>query len=278
MRKIVASLLISSALLVAFSPMGGAEEEEPFHYLEQYGPRYEAFLASNPNIPFEKAIALVNVNLDKGFYNEIETVGDPDCIAVLVNKSFALPAGYVPPDLVTITGGHLMRSEAAEQFEMMREEMLSLGYRVHVVVTYRSFHTQTNTYNNAVARFGRVNADVSFARPGHSEHQTGLAIDILHMGGFEFMQRSGFQHTREFTWLTENAHRYGFILRYPDGFRDIHGFIFEPWHWRFVGVFNAMSMYFEGIALFEEFYGRYLAPAVLEKWENETMALGWTCW
>jgi len=147
----------------------------------------------------------------------------------------------------------------------MRDDMIALGYRVHVVITYRSFRTQSGTYGKAVSNYGRLNADVSFARPGHSEHQTGLVVDMLHRGGFQIMQHSGFDKTIEFEWLTKNAHRYGYILRYPNEYRHTHGYIFEPWHWRYVGAKIATAMHNEGIAVYEEYYGRYIVPAEYRK-------------
>jgi D-alanyl-D-alanine carboxypeptidase len=266
MKKAVAPLLILLAAIVALSPTGDAAvNKQLFHYLEENSSRYEAFQDVYPGIPFDSVAALVNANVDFPPYTGIVTVDDPDSISVLVNQKFSLPSGYVPPDLVAISSGHLMRREAAEHFEMMRDEMLRLGYRVHVVVTYRSYQTQTATYNNAVARFGRVNADVSFARPGHSEHHTGLAIDVLHRGhDGGLMMNMGFENSKQFEWLVDNAHEYGFILRYPNGYRQFSGFIFEPWHWRYVGVPVATAMREEGIALYEEFYGRYLVEGVLD--------------
>lgn len=283
MKRALAISLVFITLFSALSAspwpfIGSAAEKKPFHYLSENEARYEAYQAKNPRMPYDKVVAYVNADVDIGFYHRITTVSNADSICVMVNKNFALPTGYAPPDLTPITGGVMMRKEAAEQFEKMREEMLRLGYRVHVVVTYRSYSTQTNTYNNAVSRFGTANADVSFARPGHSEHQTGLAIDILHMGGFEYMQHSGFEKTKEFEWLRDNAHRYGFILRYPDGYRDIHGFIFEPWHWRFVGVFIASSMYYGNIALLEEYYGKHLSPRLFENGQSETAYSKGPCW
>ena len=266
MKKVIASL---SALLLFLSVMPPltslAEDYQPSHYIEKNKSRYEAFEAKNPKIPYNEMLAYVNANVDKGFYNGVVTVRNPSSTTILVNKNFVLPTGYEPGDLVTFLGGHRLRREAARQLVKMRDDMLSLGYRMTVIATYRSFGTQTNSYNNAVARFGVANAEVSFARPGHSEHQTGLAVDLLHVGGFDYMQNSGFEKTKEFTWLQENAYRYGFILRYPDGYRDIHGFIFEPWHWRYVGVAAATAMHIRGIALLEEYYGQYLAPGVLTK-------------
>jgi len=277
-RKFVAALIIAAllvgvlpsgaslagALLVGASPSAAvaASLDDCPHFLEKNRFRYEAYRAENPRLSADLVVAYVNANIDLGFYNGIETAPDAESISVLVNKNFSLPGGYAPSDMVSI-GGHLsMRAEAAGQFVKMRDEMLALGLRVHVVVTYRSYQTQTSTYNNAVSKFGRENADVSFARPGQSEHQTGLAVDILHMGGFAYMQHSGYEKTKEFEWLTQNAYRYGFILRYPGEHRDAHGFIFEPWHWRYVGVDISTAMFEEGIALFEEYYGRYLAPGL----------------
>jgi len=256
-------LLIVSSLSAALPGAAAAGSFDGYpHYLDENKSRYEAYQAKNPGLSADLVVAYVNANIDKGFYSGIETVPDAESIDVLVNKNFALPEGYAPDDMASIGGYLTMRTEAAEQFGKMRDEMIGLGLRVHVVVTYRSFQTQTNTYNKAVSTFGMVNADVSFARPGHSEHQTGLSVDILHTGGFQYMQNSGYEKTKEFEWLKQNGHRYGFILRYPGEYRDVHGFIFEPWHWRYVGVDIATAMFDEGISLFEEYYGRYLAPGL----------------
>jgi len=259
LKRNVALLFLALALLFAFSPVESAEANSVFlHFIEENRSRYESFRVLNPDIPFDKVVALANANVDKGFYNEIVTVSDPDCISVLVNKNFALPNGYVPDDLVSIGGNHRMRKEAAEQFEKMWDEMYRLGYRVFVMSTYRTNQSQAGRYDNAVRTFGRASADRQFARPGHSEHQTGLAVDVLQRTNVRYMTQARFESTKEFEWMTENAHRYGFILRYPSEYRDVHGFIFEPWHWRYVGVCIATEMFDEGIALYEEYYGRYL--------------------
>ena len=278
MKKLLALLLVMSTLLIAFSPLYDAAANDRYpHFLENNRSRYEAFQIKNPDLPLDKVIAYVNAHVDFGFYNQIVTVDDPDSISVLVNKNFALPSGYVP-SLVSVGGSYRLRSEAAQHFTKMKTDMNDLGYKIHIMAAYRTYQTQANRYSNALRRSGRASADRQFARAGHSEHQTGLAIDVLHIGGFEFMQHSDFHNTPEFAWLTENAHRFGFILRYPQEYRDIHGFIFEPWHWRYIGVFNATAMYLEGIRVFEEFYGRYLAPDILTKWETEPIPWGRLCW
>ncbi|MCL2227342.1 MAG: M15 family metallopeptidase [Oscillospiraceae bacterium] len=235
------------------------------HFLSENARRYEAFQEKNPEVPFGVVIAYVNANVDLGFYEVIEPVGDPYNVSALVNKNFALPAGWVPGDLVDIGSGHRLREEAARYLPKMMAALNEDGLRIHVISSFRSYRTQANSHRRAVGRVGLEVADMQFARPGHSEHQLGLALDVLHRTGFAFMSQARFENTPEFAWMLENAHNFGFIFRYPYEYTDIHGYIFEPWHWRFVGVDIATAMYNEGIALFEEFYGRYLAPGVLER-------------
>jgi len=254
-----------------------AETEEYPHYLEANSQRYVDYLALNPDISFDLVIAHVNAYLDKEPYVDIQPAPDPYRITVLVNKIFMLSPDWSPDDFADIGGGHMMRDEAAGQFILMREEMQEDGLNLTVVIAHRTYNAQQTLYNNAVARQGRASADAGFARPGHSEHQTGLAADVLHRahsGGL--MIHQGFENSQQFTWLVENAHNYGFILRYPDGYRNLSGFIFEPWHWRYVGVSIATAMYNEEIALYEEFYGRFLAQGVRDKvndWVIEQRAL-----
>ena len=243
-----------------------AETEEYPHFLEANSQRYNEYQSRNPEMSFDLVIAHVNAYIDKEPYEDILQVSDPYSTTVLVNKIFSLPSDWAPDDLTDIGGGHMMREEAAEHFNLMREAMRDDGLNLVIVITQRTYRSQRNHYNNAVAELGRASADAGFARPGHSEHQTGLAVDVLHRahdGGL--MMRQGFDDSRQYTWLIENAHNYGFILRYPQGYRNLSGFIFEPWHWRYVGIPVATAMHNEEIALFEEFYGRYLAQDVIDK-------------
>ena len=243
-----------------------AETQEHPHFLVENEYRYEAYQEENPDMPFDIVIALVNVNADKGFYEDVQPVADPNKISVLVNKNFELPSDWAPDDFTDIGAGHMMREEAAEQFILLREAMRETNLNINVIITYRSYATQQSHFRNGVARVGLASAEWGFARAGHSEHQTGLAIDILHKahdGGL--MMNMGFETSRQFNWLVENAHEFGFILRFPDGYRDFSGFAFEPWHWRYVGVPIATAMHSEEIVLYEEFYGRYLVQGVVDK-------------
>jgi len=234
------------------------------HYLPENAARYENFATLHAELPFGEIIAYVNANLDLEFYNGIALVPDPYFIGALVNSNFILPANWMPSDLTNIGQGHMLRAEAAGFFREMRDALTEDGLRLQTISTFRSYETQRGTHRRAVNRFGQESADRQIARPGHSEHQMGLAADILHRGGFSLMTQAEFENTEQFEWLLENAHNFGFILRYPEEYMHIHGVIFEPWHWRFVGVEIATIMHEQRILLYEEFYGRYLASDVLK--------------
>ena len=234
------------------------------HYLGENSRRYEVYQARNPGMPFDIVVAYVNANVDIGGYVGIQTVQNPNDISVLLNKNFALPPGWVPNDLVPVGEGRQLRAEAAEQFNALKAAAGDLGLTFFVRSGYRSHWSQVASYDLIVQRDGRTSADRQSARPGHSEHQLGLALDLAHRAGTTGpLGNTGFSNSREFTWLVEHGHEYGFILRYPRGYTEIHGFVYEPWHWRYVGVEIATVMRRERISTFEEYYGRYLNPRVI---------------
>jgi len=233
------------------------------HFLEENAQRYDAFQAANPSLTRDRVIALVNVNVDKEAFSDIQDVPDPNDIFVLVNKHFRLPSNWSPDDFVDVGGRHMMREEAAEHFMQMREAMREEGLTLNIVITYRSYTSQRNHFGNFVARFGQRGAEGGIARPGHSEHQTGLSLDVLHRGhDGGYMMNMGFDNSKQYEWLVENAYNYGFILRYPREDRAHHGFVFEPWHWRYVGIPIATVMHNEETPTYEEFYGRYLVQGI----------------
>jgi len=242
-----------------------AETTQYHHFLEKNAARYDAYQLVHPNIPFVSIIAFVNVDLDKEPFTDIKEAQDIDSITVLINKTFSTPQSWSPGDLTDIGTGHMMRAPGVEYMNQMRAAMTDAGLRVHLTNIYRSYASQSALFNNAVAQYGRAVAERNWARPGHSEHNTGLAADILHQAYDVSMHNARFQNTREFEWLKENAYKYGFILRYPDEYKDIHKFVFEPWHWRYVGVDIAVAMREMEIELYEDFYGRYIASDVLHR-------------
>ncbi|MCL2080294.1 MAG: M15 family metallopeptidase [Oscillospiraceae bacterium] len=233
------------------------------HFIKENAPRYEAYQEKNPQISFSEAIAYVNVNLDKEFYSDILDVPNLDSVTMLVNKHYRLPSDWMPENLINVYDSHFLQEEAAVHSLMLRESMIENELRIVFISTYRSYSSAVNTYSYAIDRYGVAFSDLNYARAGHSDHQTGLAIDLLHISPPSTLTGTNFQDTEEFKWLCENAHNFGFILRYPDGHTHITGYKFEPWHWRYVGTDIATAMYEKGIVTYEEFYGRYLASGVL---------------
>ena len=149
---------------------------------------------------------------------------------ILVNKEFGLPENYAPGESY----------EARAAFEEMKAAALEEGIYIESFSTYRSYYTQYDLYYNYVYNYGEDSANTFSARPGFSEHQTGLAFDI---GGLDrsLWAKEGFKHTDEAKWLAENCYKYGFILRYPEGKEWKTGYMYESWHFRYVGLEHSIN-------------------------------------
>lgn len=189
------------------------------------------------------------------------TAAEPDSITVMVNKQYQLPDGYKPADLVypdvpfifsEKIEKRMMRKTAAGALEQMFAGAKKDGVYLAGVSAYRSEKTQTTLFNNYVARDGEEKARTYSAVPGHSEHQTGLAIDVSGSDG-KCAAESCFGGTKEADWLAAHAAEYGFIIRYPEGKQGITGYMYEPWHIRYVGQDIAEEIAAKGITL-EEYY------------------------
>lgn len=170
------------------------------------------------------------------FYNNMKEIDNPNKILVLVNKNNQLKKDYIPSDLELIsldyaTEDKYLRKIAKQQFEKLSQDAKNLGYQIIAVSTYRSYEYQEKLYDYYVKTKGKEYADHCSARPGHSEHQTGLSLDV--MGSNQDYDL--FADSLEFEWMRTNAHKYGFILRYPKGKEEVTGFKYEPWHYRYVG-------------------------------------------
>lgn len=190
-------------------------------------------------------------------------IDDPNSVVVVVNKVRPLqPQNYVPKLVrvdVPFISTPLLRAEAAGPLvEMFAAFTSETGERLRLQNSYRSFATQTNTYNYHVSTKGQAQADRGSARPGHSEHQTGLALDVNGVGyGCSIQQCFGeMVHGK---WLEQNAWRFGWVIRYPKGYEHVTGYDWEPWHLRYVGVDVSTAMHEGGIATLEEYFE--LAPA-----------------
>jgi zinc D-Ala-D-Ala carboxypeptidase len=177
---------------------------------------------------------------------------NPESIWTIINKNRPLsPLTYAPSDLVSVGGGQQLRSEAASALTDMFEAAAAEGLYLESLSGYRSYNTQVSVYNREVATFGQIVADTQSAKPGFSEHQTGLAIDV---GGGGCGIEDCFAETAEGKWVAANAHKYGFIIRYPEDKDSVTGYRYEPWHLRYVGVELATEMHNKNIQTLEEFF------------------------
>ena len=148
---------------------------------------------------------------------------------LIVNKTYTLPSTY----------GNGLTSTAKTAFNKMKAAAAEDGITLKIVSGFRSYEYQTEVYNRNVNKEGKAKADTHSARPGHSEHQAGLAMDINSL-------KQEFDQTAEFAWLQANAYKYGFIMRYPQGKTSSTGYIYEPWHYRYVGTSWAEIFYNNG--------------------------------
>lgn len=156
---------------------------------------------------------------------------------LIVNKKYSLPSDYNPG----------LQDVTKDAFNRLATAAKNSGYNIPLVSGFRSYETQVRIYNNYVSIYGQTETDTFSARPGHSEHQTGLAMDV---GKID----DDYGNTNEGIWLAENAHKYGFIIRYPKGKESITGYKYEPWHIRYLGEDLATKVYTSGLCL-EEYLG-----------------------
>lgn len=201
-----------------------------------------------------------------GFDKEQFSLEDPNSIWVIVNKKRSLPGGFVPEDLI-VPGVHLRLNPSDEQMHIRKgveadlKAMFAAANKEGIDLVfgsgYRSEVTQKGFYDGYVAKDGKDAADTYSARPGHSEHQTGLAFDLSTPDGNCHLQIC-YADTPGGQWVAKHAYEYGFVIRYPKGKESVTGYQYEPWHLRYVGTALATEIQKAGQTL-EEFFG--LPPA-----------------
>lgn len=215
--------------------------------------RYQNYYDNN-DYSHDEVIMNVEIGIDNDFYTNINKVDTTKNELMLINKYYSLDSTYTPT-LVSVEkayGSGKADKTAYEYFKKMVDAAKKDGLKLWSVSFYRSYEKQQAQYNSYCKRDGVKNADTYSARPGHSEHQTGLSVDINTAG-----RAAKFETTKEYQWLVNNSYKYGYILRYPENKTYITGYIYEPWHYRYVGIEVATKIFQEQIT-YEEYYVKYL--------------------
>lgn len=215
--------------------------------------RYETY--KTDDISYEDTVTKVNIGLDQDFYTNTSPALDQNEITILVNKYYYVDKDYIPKNLVTLfdsTRGAKMVDVAATNFKELVLAAKDDGITLESTTAYRSYDFQNTLYTNYVKSDGIKKADTYSARPGYSEHQTGLAVDLNDptVSGSRLDQK-------DYDWLLNNAHSYGFIVRYQEKYIPITGYMEEPWHIRYVGKDIATKIHELDIT-YEEYYDLYL--------------------
>lgn len=228
------------------------------YYKDEYENDYKEYREKNKDLSIEKVITNVNIGLNYDYYTHTKATEDLNTNTILVNKYNYLTEDYVPENLQTVDKKYSSKTlqlvdYAKEAFEELSEAAAKENYTVLAMSSYRSYQYQYNLYNRYVSTDGVEAADTYSARPGYSEHQTGLAVDVYN-GKEDF---TNFEKTKEYNWMQDNAYKFGFILRFPKDKVLETGYQYESWHYRYVGKEIAKYIHDNNLC-FEEYYATHL--------------------
>ena len=247
-------LLVSLILFKSSKPLVKKEFTYNFSFpffKEEKKEEYLSYKEKN-NLSLKDAIIHVNIGLNNPFYTNVEPSKDINKITMLVNKYHCVDKNYTPINLIKVNN-LLINKEAYDSFLNMKKDINKEGLDIRIISAYRSFEYQESLYNKYLKTDDKKIVDTYSARPGYSEHHTGLAIDIDNVK----LDFNKFYLTKEFLWMNENAHNYGFILRYPKNKEYITGYSYEPWHYRYVG--REIATYIKKHnSTYEEYYYEFL--------------------
>ena len=224
------------------------------YFIPAYEDLYLQYLDRYDSV--RQMMEVVNTGTYKPFFTDIKQTDMSKGYLIQVNKYYTLAPDYEPADLVQVEseyGKGKLREVAYEAFKELHDDAYELGYNIRVVSPYRSYDYQVEVYDNYLKKDPQDVVDGYSARPGLSEHQTGLVADVCIPGWYI----DDFYLTDASKWLAENAHYYGFIIRFPENKEAITGYIWEPWHIRYVGEEVATDIYQRGIT-FDEYYACFI--------------------
>ena len=220
--------------------------------------RYLIYQEENQEYDLATIVTYVNIGLDKKGYSEYSEYTKEEALndlTILVNKYHKLPDDYEPDDLVALSYHnsytYYLRSEAAKAYEKLSSAALLDNVIIYPFSAYRSYDTQNTLYTRYKERDGEKKADTYSARPGFSEHQLGLAIDIRSNTLTDNLTNNDYE------WMLDNSYKYGFIVRYPKGCQHITQFMEEPWHLRYLGIELATKVHNSGLT-YDEYYDLYM--------------------
>ena len=224
------------------------------YYIPKNEDLYLSFMDVYPSI--REMMEIVNTKRYKELYSDITQTDLSKDYLMLINKYYQLPEDYEPEDLVYVDsylGKGMLREAVYEAYKLLYADAKDLGYNLQIVSAYRSYDYQKGLYQKYLNYDPREIVDTYSARPGHSEHQSGLCMDVS-IPGYSL---DDFYLTEASVWLAENCWKYGFIIRYPDDKTDITGYQGEPWQLRYLGKETAEDVYRRGIT-YDEYYACFI--------------------
>lgn len=233
-----------------------------YYYEKGRERRYAAYQQLYPQMSADQVVFRVNAELDRPFYTHIQTITDVKTGPLVPNKYHKLPDSFVPKNLVSLSSGRQVTESTKQAFERLQQDAAEAGVSIRDTSAYRSIAYQEQVYDRYLQKDSHDQVDTYSSRPGHSDHHTGEAIDLVGPKG----DLTDFTGTPEAAWVAENAWKYGFIVRFPKGQEDVTGYMYEPWHIRYVGKEIAELMKDEKIATLEEYQVKYMehTPPAIE--------------
>ncbi len=232
------------------------------YYIDDYLSKYINYYESNPNKETKEIITIINTHIDNEFYTNTIKTDTSLGKFVILNKYYYTDNTYPSENIIKVPGKYhingtsvKLTQECYDAFLKMYNDAYEAGYGFKLKSAYRSYDTQVSTYNYWVnTENGNKNkADTYSARAGHSEHQTGYAFDIRDYN-YEY---EDYSKSESFKWVSENAHKYGFFLRFPKDKEHITGYQYESWHYRYCGIECATYIY-ENDITYEEYYEYFI--------------------
>lgn len=230
--------------------------EDGKYYLEKNLARYEAYEKEHSDLDINEIIKRVNSGIDKTWYEDVQPTDLSKGNLMIINKLNYVDKNFEPANLVSVAGygnGFLVK-DAYDAYVKMYNAAKQDGMNLYISTSYRDYGFQSTLYWNYVNEDGQANADTYSARPGYSEHHSGLAVDLGTATNHSITQ---FGNYPEYNWMKQNCYKYGFIQRYTDENQYITGYQPEEWHFRYVGEDVAKIIY-ENNLTFEEYYAYYV--------------------